>query len=177
MKKPYICGILILTCMILACSSSFSIKAQQPASPDLKKYKKIYIGWLDFGQGNWKKYGFQSPGDWSNAMRELNVKALQEFCRSEISRATVSGSRGVDAPAQNDLYVKLLLKKHVIETGLNRIQYLYLDVRYIDMSTGQTKYYADVMVDTSGFGLGNFTMEGQLNYGMSNLAKFLASKF
>jgi hypothetical protein len=177
MTRLYICSILILSCVILACGSSFNIKSQQPASPNLKNYKKVYIGWLDFGQGNWKKYGFKNPGEWSDVIRELNVKALQEYCRSEIRGAAVSGSRGGDAPAKNDLYIKLLLKKHVIETGLNRIQYLYLDVRYIDMSTGQMKYYADVIIDSAGFGLGNYTMEGQLNYAMTNLAKFLGSKF
>jgi len=79
--------------------------------------------------------------------------------------------------AKNDLYVKLHLKKHEIGTGMNRIQYLYLDIRFTDMATGQTRYYGDVMIDTSGFGIGNFTMEGQLNFAMTNLAKFIGSKF
>ncbi|MBP7738607.1 MAG: hypothetical protein KA369_21710 [Spirochaetes bacterium] len=177
MRKFNIFGILILSCIMLMCASGSSIRSEQPSSPNLKNYKKIYIGWLDLGEGNWKKYGFRSQGEWSKAIRDLNVNALQEYCRSDLSRRTVSGSRGADAPAKTDLYIKLHLKKHEIGSGLNRIQYLYLDVRYIDMATGQNKYYADVIIDTSGFGFGNYTMEGQLNYGMTNLAKFIGSKF
>ncbi|HNW29647.1 MAG TPA: hypothetical protein PKN50_14310 [Spirochaetota bacterium] len=177
MRRLYICGIITLSFMILMCSSGATIRTEQPASPNLKNYKKVYIGWLDFGEGNWKKYGFKAPKDWSDAIRELNVNALQDYCRSELSGRTVTGSRGADAPAKNDLYVKLHLKKHEIGTGMNRIQYLYLDIRFTDMATGQTRYYGDVMIDTSGFGIGNFTMEGQLNFAMTNLAKFIGSKF
>jgi len=177
MRRKHACGIIILSFIFLMCGSGSTIRTERPKSPNLKNYKNVYIGWLNFGEGNWKKYGFKSPKEWSDAIRDLNVKALQEYCRSGLSGRTVTGSRGADAPAKNNLYIKLHLKKHEIGSGMNRIQYLYLDVRFMDMATGQTKYYGDVMIDSSGFGFGNYTMEGQLNFAMTNLAKFIGSKF
>jgi hypothetical protein len=179
MRKRCVFRIMLASVLFLSCGSSYTIRSQQPPSPDLDKFGRIYIGWLDLGEGNWRKYGFDSPRAWSDSIRELNVKALQAYCRSKLSGKAVTGSsgRGADHPAKGDLYIKLLLKKHEVETGLNRIQYLHLNVRYIDMSSGQTRYAADVVVDSSGFGMGNYTFEGQLNFAMSNMARFLASRF
>lgn len=179
MKKLSICCFAAISCLILACGSSYTIRSQKPSSPNLKNYKRIYIGWLDFGEGNWKKYGFSSPRHWSDAIRELNVKSLQEYCRGRLPGRIVSGAKakGADTPAKSDLYIKLILKKHEIGSGMNRIQYLHMNVRYTDMSSGQVKYDAEVIVDSAGFGLGNYTMEGQLNFAMGNLADFIVSRF
>ena len=179
MRKVLTLCLVLMSGAILTCGSSYTIRSQQPSSPKLQKYSRVYVGWLDFGEENWKKYGFQSPRLWAGSIKELNVKSLQSYCRSSLSGKTVSGAmaRGADAPAKSDLYIKLKLQKHEVETGLNRIQYLHLNVNYIDMSTGQTKYTAAVVIDSSGFGVGNYTFEGQLNFAMANLAKFLASKF
>lgn len=179
MKGVTLVCVFVLAGLALSCGGSAVIKSQEPAAPALGTYRNVYVGWLDFGEGNWKQYGFKNPRDWNDAITELNVKSLQAYCRNRLSGRTVTGARarGGDAPAKTDLYVKLHLKKHVIGSGLNRIQYLHLDVRYVDMATGRTKYSADVVVDSSGFGLGNYTFEGQLNFAMGNLADFISSKF
>ena len=168
---------LLVMCFSLSCGSSYNIKAQQPASPKLGKYKKVYIGWLDLHENNWRNLGYKSPGEWSKAIRELNVDSLQAYCRDKLSGRTVTGSRGADAAPAGSLYVKPVLTYHDVRSGLNRIQYLHLNVTFTDTATGAALYTARVVVDTSGFGFGNYTLEGQLNFGMKNLAGFIGSKF
>ena len=45
------------------------------------------------------------------------------------------------------------------------------------VSSGQVKYDAEMIVDSAGFGPGNYTMEGQLNFTTGNPADFIASRF
>lgn len=177
MRKIGLALVLLVSCFFLSCSS-YDIKSQNPASPKLDKYKRVYIGWLDLHESNWKNLGFKAPGEWAKAIRELNIDALQAYCRESLSGRTVAGSRGkgADAPPAGSLYVKMNLLRHEVKTGLNRMQYLHMNLVFIDKATGATKYTASVVIDTSGFGFGNYTLEGQLNYGMKNLAGFIASK-
>jgi len=105
------------------------------------------------------------------------VDSLQAYCRDDLSGRTVTGSKGADAAPAGSLYVKPVLTYHDVRSGLNRIQYLHLNIAFTDTATGAVKYSAQVIIDTSGFGFGNYTLEGQLNYGMKNLAGFIASKF
>ncbi len=170
---------IIVACFSLSYGKSYDIKSEQPASPKLDNYKNVYIGWLDLHESNWKNLGFKSQQEWSKAIKELNINALQAYCRDKLSGRTVTGSKGkgADAPGAGALYVKMTLLKHDVKTGLNRIQYLHMNIAFIDKATGAAKYTSSVVIDTSGFGLGNFTLEGQLNYGMKNLAGFIASRF
>ena len=177
MRKTDIAFFIVGACLVLSCGSSYNIKSQTPAKPNLDKYKKVYIGWLDLHESNWKNLGFKQPGEWSRVIRNLNVDSLQAYCRDDLSGRTVTGSKGADAAPAGSLYVKPVLTYHDVRSGLNRIQYLHLNIAFTDTATGAVKYSAQVIIDTSGFGFGNYTLEGQLNYGMKNLAGFIASKF
>lgn len=177
MRKRGIVLSLIALFFVLSCSSKYDIKTQTPAKPNLDRYKKVYIGWLDLHEGKWRNLGYKSPGEWSKVIRELNVDSLQAYCRGELSGRTVTGSRGADAAPAGSLYIKPVLTYHDVRSGLNRIQYLHLNLTFTDTATGAVKYSARVIIDTAGFGFGNYTLEGQLNFGMKNLAGFIASKF
>ena len=170
---------LFFSVTVLACGSIYKINSERPASPDLKKYKNVYIGWLDLNEANWKNLGFESYRHWADAIRDLNINSLQSYCRDNLSGRKVTGSRGkgADAAAKGSLYVKMNLQRHEVMSGLNRMQYLHMNIAFIDTATGAARYTASLVVNSSGFGFGNYTLEGQLNFAMRNLANFISSKF
>ena len=45
-------GIVACAALLVSGCGSVSVKAEY------QKYKKAYIGWLDLGEQNWKKYGY-----------------------------------------------------------------------------------------------------------------------
>jgi hypothetical protein len=177
MRKLFIYFYIIIPLLLMNCGKTYQIKYENPVNPSLSSYKTVFIGWLDFNETKWKQYGFKSPKEWTGVIANLNIDSLQAYVKSQLSGRRINGAKSKSQnPGKEDIYITFYLKKHYIATGLNRIQELYLIVNYIDMKKGKIVYSASVMVDSQGFGTGNFTLEGQLNFAMKNLAQFIASK-
>ena len=178
MRKFFVYFYFIIIVLFVRCGQTYQIKAENPLKPALSAYKTVFVGWLDFNEAKWKEYGFKSAKDWLGVIADLNINCLQDYVKSRLSGRKITGAKSkAQNPGKEDLHITFLLKKHEVGTGTNRLQNLYLIVKYIEAGKGKPVYTASVMVESQGFGTGNFTFEGQLNFAMKNLAQFIASKF
>lgn len=178
MRKYFIYFCFITIVLFVRCGQTYQIKSENPAKPALSAYKTVFVGWLDFNETKWEQYGFKSAKEWAGIIADININCLQDYVRSKLSGRKVTGARSkAGTVGKEDLHIAFKLNKHEVGTGTNRLQNLYLIVKYIDTRKGKTVYTASVMVDSQGFGTGNFTFEGQLNFAMKNLAQFIALKF
>ena len=83
--KKYLTNLLpvILSFVIFSCASSspFQIKNESPAKPSLNKFTKIYVGWMDLREKDWKRFGYESKKHWKEVIKEMNIKVLRKYLK------------------------------------------------------------------------------------------------
>ena len=88
-----------------------------------QKYNRIYVGWMDLGAHNWKKYGYGTEGEWVNEIKTQNIESLQEYTREYMKRWNVIGADSMHSAIPWDQGTLVILFSHVtLAAGTNQLQ-------------------------------------------------------
>ena len=164
------------------CASPVSVTKENTESPRLKKYKIIYVGWLQLREDDWKNYGYGSKRQWINAIKKHNISGLQTYLKEQLTGRKIYGAksqkdvyRGTGA-----LYMKFSFDKLDATDNLSSIDTLYVTAVFIDGKTKKAVYKASFAASSeSPFprNLKSASFDGRLDNEMYNLALGIAEKF
>lgn len=181
MKHTIIQITIISACMCMqSCANFYSIKKEYPKKPLLQKYKTLYIGWLDLGKHNWKRYRYDTLQQWRKTIRDMNILGLHKYLAEFLPHKKIFGAkRPVDNfQAGSGLYIKIAkiwLSRHS--------DHMTVFLKCIDIKKQATVYtvVADISSRRSGFqapftGFNDMSFEGRLDNLVYNLAWFIYIK-
>ncbi len=173
---------LIFICLGVFTCYSADVRKENPASPDLSKYKTIHLGWIEFPVSRWKEFRFNNAGEWQKAIYDLNANVLKKYFTSALpgNRKILGPSRG--NPKTGDLFIKfdyLGYDAH-FAAGRTTPDRLNLRVEMYDMKRNKRLYNAVLGLDSYRRGPGDWSvyrLEGRIAMEIRNLADFIGSKF
>lgn len=185
MKRYLIYTLQVLLCIIIiSCSSSspFQIKRESTSKPSLNQYTKIYVGWLDLQEKDWKRLGYESKKHWKEVIKEMNIKVLRKYLKKFLPdkkfRFARPKSKKFPRRKRGQLYVKFENCK--IEDNYSVIyggdDYLNVSVVFYDIKKKKKIFKASI--STSSYAtLPQDLFEYRLYNEVYNLSKYISQKF
>ncbi len=174
--------VLIVICLCAFGCSTVDVKKESPESPNLKKYKTVHLGWIEFPVGKWREYGYNNAGEWQKAIYDLNAIVLKKHFKSSLpgNRKILGPSRGT--PRTGELFIKFVYLSYEARfvTGKTTPDRLNLRVEMYEIRTGRKIYSAVLGLDSYRPGPGDWSvyrLEGRMAMEVRNLADFIGDKF
>lgn len=103
-------GVGLLLTMLLAALSACSPYQilEEPVTLTKKlDYQDIYVGWLDYEEENWQKFGYESQEAWAVAINEMNVLGLHVWLKDWLSDKNFDHAKSKDfSEPDKGLFVK-----------------------------------------------------------------------
>ena len=121
----------VVALLLLCTAVPVSLAAKEKAKPvDMKDINRIFVGWVDINQEDWKMQGYASRKDWLDVISNANSTFQQRVIKSLAGR-TVTAAKDKDdaAPAGNDLYIKFS------DARVDKKYQLHIAVHFIDLKT------------------------------------------
>ncbi|MCP4133155.1 MAG: hypothetical protein GY754_19465 [bacterium] len=168
--------------------SRYTIKNQNPASVQLKKYQKIHIGWIDLDEEKWKPFGYDSKEKWVAIINDMNLKSLPQYLKNNMPKKiiatakskdeAVSASEGLKITFSNVLYnAQTSSAAQIMFGSMGGSDTLDMVIHFIDAKTSKEIYNVTISVDSKGgTGYSSMGFEGRINNTIYNLAGFLNDK-
>ena len=172
-KFIFIISILSICFFVLNCSR-YHILKETSKPPDLNRYNKIYVSWLNLNESDWETYGYGSIKAWKVCIKEMNLLGLQKYLQDLLPNKKISGDKSQSRvlPTDEGLYVKSNIIK--IERSWGRIRSINVRFHFYDIKTKKKLYDATVEATSRGAHWNNF--EALLDATVYNMAKFIAEK-
>ncbi|MBA4393973.1 MAG: hypothetical protein C0407_10510 [Desulfobacca sp.] len=139
---------------------------------EFKKYKVVYIGWLDLGEDNFATYGYATKEEWAADIKGQNVNGLQKYAKDYLKSWEVKG-----AAAKNEVLPKdpaILVVKFINAAFSLHSNTLRTGLQFCDGATGDVLKQVTVeplMVNFNPFSSwSNMSFTGRVSQAMYNLA-------
>ena len=99
---------------------------------DMKGMNRVFLGWVDMKEDDWKARGYSTKAEWASKVAELNAEFLRLCQVKLVDGKTVVGAKekGDENAAGYDLYLKF---SDVLIDYNN--YHLYLSIHFIDPKT------------------------------------------
>jgi hypothetical protein len=174
--------------MLVNCASYYSIIKETPGANEVRKYNKIYMGWMDLNETKWQEFGYESKEKWVAVIDDLNLKGIPKYLKGLMPEKTfiVAKSKNDHAYKDCDLIVKFVQVDYVPATSsaaqvmfgyLAGSDYMDLSIEFIDGKTSKTIYTVNIRVESKGgIGYSSMGFEGRVNNAVYNAIYFLYSK-
>ncbi|MDD8027703.1 MAG: hypothetical protein PHI34_14475 [Acidobacteriota bacterium] len=189
MKTKAAILILGLALLLVGCTSYYTLINETPPSANLGSFSTLSIGWLDFGEGRAKDYGFEGneAGKWVELINEINLKAFPKYVKEFLPGKTLLHVQSkAEPPKKEGLIIEFseVNYKQQTSTGAQIMfgawagsDMLDLTVHFIDAKSGQELAVSKISLSAkAGTGYSQYSFEGRFNNAVYNLAKFVAEK-
>ncbi|MCL5278245.1 MAG: hypothetical protein M1517_10810 [Deltaproteobacteria bacterium] len=137
-----------------------------------QKFNRIYVGWVDFGEQNWTKYGYGTKGEWTDEIRTQNIDSLQSYTRGYMKGWNVIGADSRSSVTPWDQNTLVILFSHVSLTpGTNQFR---CEMSFYDGGTRKLLKRVNEQPSPISYnpygGWSNASFSGQLSNSMSGVA-------
>ena len=167
-KKTRLLMVLIAVAAFFGACSPYSVLEESVPLTKSLSYNDVYIGWLDYEEDNWKKFGYESQHQWTVVVNEMNVKGLAIWLKEWMAGKNVDHAkkRDYEEPSKG-LYVKF--SDCVLwDYGA----YAEVTLEYIDVSTKETLYKSRIGISAAQ----GWNFENSLNNLTYNIALYINSQ-
>jgi hypothetical protein len=178
MKKILLVSVFIFA---VGCMSIEVVK-EQPIKADMSKYKVIHVGWIDYPVGSYRKFLYNSPGEWRREINHLNYEYLISYFKRQMSGKKFLGPTNTKAiPRGGDLFIKFdYLSYESSFSGMGGADQLNIRVEMFDIKRGRKVYSGLLRAPSYEPGPGDWSVygiNGRLEMEIRNLVKYIASRF
>jgi hypothetical protein len=138
---------------------------------EFKKYKVIYISWLDLGEENFAAYGYATRDEWAAEIKVQNLTNLQKYARDYLKNWEVKGAAAKDEAPPKD--PSILVVKFINTVFSLQANTLRSGLQLCDGATGNVLKQVTVepsMVNYNPFSWSNMSFGGRVSQAMYNLA-------
>lgn len=179
MKKVLLRSVVVLMALHITGCSAVDIISENPRSPKLSRYNRIFVAWLDLGVGNWKTFGYKSAGEWSNCIREINKDWFQAELKGQLSSKKLVLAAGPGTGGAGDLgifFSRTYMERHWVG-GFGGYDYIFTTVTFKDLRSGRIVYSGKICSSSKGMGPQQWRFEGRMGFAARNIAYYIGSKF
>jgi hypothetical protein len=127
-KLAMMTGLIVCAAVVVSGCGSVKVKGE------FLNYKKAYVGWLDLGEQNWKKYGYPQKDEWVQEIKAQNG-GLQKYVAGYLKGWTVTGAASKNAAAPREAGLLLVRFSNAV---LNESNFsVKCGIEYVDAASGK----------------------------------------
>jgi hypothetical protein len=159
------------------------VKKEQASNADMSRYKVIHVGWIDYPAGNYRKFMYNSPGEWQREINYLNYNYLMNYFKRQLAGKKFLGPTNTKAiPGKGDVFIKFdfLSYENSFNYGFTGVDQLNIRVEMYDIKRRKKIYSGTLRIPSNEPGPGDWSVYGiggRLEMEIRNLVKFIARKF
>jgi hypothetical protein len=189
MNKKIAVLVLGLALLLTGCTSYYTLINETPPSVALNSFATLSLGWIDYGEGKAKAYGFegQEAGKWMDLIKEVNQNAFPKYLREFLPGKTIlSVASKSEPPKKEGLIIEFSDVNYNQQTS-SAAQIIFgshagsdtLDatIHFIEAASGKELGVSKVnLLSTAGTAYSQYSFEGRFNNAAYNLARFISEK-